>query len=77
VEGTLKGKGYHSILVKEVLPELRNRSQNEHPELVWLFQQDNASVHTAHECMDYMRRKEDEEGFKVLDWPSQSGPEPH
>jgi len=72
VEGTLKAKGYHSILVKEVLPELRNRSQNEHPELVWLFQQDNASVHTAHECMDYMRRKEDEEGFKVLDWPSQS-----
>lgn len=72
VKGTLKAKGYHNILVRGVLPELRRRTQNEETELVWLFQQDNASVHTAHECTDYLKRKQKEEGFKVLEWPSQS-----
>lgn len=72
VEGTMKAKGYHSVLVHQVLPELRQRTNNDETELVWLFQQDNASVHTAHECMDYLKTKEKDEGFKVLEWPSQS-----
>ena len=67
----MKAKDYHSILTSQVLPELRKRSKDP-PALVWLFQQDNASVHTAHECKAYLKKKEAEEGFKVLDWPSQS-----
>ena len=39
---------------------------------MWLFQHDNASVHTAEECTSYLKKREKEEGFKVLDWPSQS-----
>ena len=71
MKGTMKAKDYHSILTSQVLPELRKRSKDP-PALVWLFQQDNASVHTAHECKAYLKKKEAEEGFKVLDWPSQS-----
>lgn len=72
MKGNVKAKDYHTVLVKNVLPELRQRTQNDETELVWLFQQDNASVHTAHECMDYLKRKEKEEGFMVLGWPAQS-----
>lgn len=71
VIGPMKAKQYHSILKHQVLPELRQRSQ-EQPELVWLFQQDNASIHKAKECMEYLKRREKEEGFKILEWPSQS-----
>ena len=71
VKGTMKAKDYHSILTKRVLPELRKK-QKQQPELVWIFQQDQASIHTAHECKDYLQKRGEEEGFAVLDWPSQS-----
>jgi hypothetical protein len=67
----MKAKDYHGILTARVLPELRKRSKDQ-PELVWVFQQDNASIHTAHECTAYLKTREEKEGFKVLDWPSQS-----
>jgi transposase len=71
VTGSMKATNYHGILTRRVLPVLRSRSVQE-PELVWLFQHDNASVHTASECTKYLKKRETEEGFKVLDWPSQS-----
>ena len=39
---------------------------------MWLFQHDNASVHMAEQNKKYLKRKSKEEGFKVLEWPSQS-----
>lgn len=71
VKGHMDSSDYHGILTARVFPELRKRSQQQ-PEVVWLFQQDNASIHTAEQCSTYLKRKEEEEGFKVLDWPSQS-----
>jgi len=68
MKGRIKAENYHSILTTQVLPELRKRSK-EKPELVWLFQQDNASVHTAEVCKAYLKRREE---FEILDWPSQS-----
>jgi hypothetical protein len=71
VDGTMDAKGYHGILTARVLPELRRRSVQQ-PELAWIFQHDNASIHKAGICQDYLKKKEEAEGFKVLDWPAQS-----
>jgi transposase len=71
VKETMKAKNYHSILKNQVLPELRKMSAQQ-PEIVFLFQHDNASVHTAKKCKKYLKTKEDSEGFSVLDWPAQS-----
>lgn len=71
VEGKMDASSYHGILTHRVLPTLRTRSKEE-PEIIWLFQHDNASVHTAEECTTYLKKREKAEGFKVLDWPSQS-----
>lgn len=70
--GTMNGDAYHNILVREVLPEMKIRTQTDKSEIVWLFQQDNASVHRAEQNKKYLKRKSQEKGFKVLDWPSQS-----
>ena len=70
--GTMNGDAYHTILVREVLPELQKLTKKDKNELVWLFQHDNASVHMAEQNKTYLKRKSKEEGFKVLEWPSQS-----
>ena len=70
--GTMNGDAYHTILVREVLPELQKLTKKDKNELVWLFQHDNASVHMAEQNKKYLKRKSKEEGFKVLEWPSQS-----
>lgn len=71
VEGNMDKTDYHGILTARVLPELRWRLE-QHPEAEWVFQQDGASIHRAHSNAAYLKGRETEEGFKVLDWPSQS-----
>ena len=68
----MNGDAYHTILVREVLPELQKLTKKDTTELVWLFQHDNASVHMAEQNKKYLKRKSKEEGFKVLEWSSQS-----
>lgn len=71
VEGNMDKTNYHSILTAKVLPELRRRLQ-QHPGVEWVFQHDGASIHRAHNNAKYLKEREKKEGFKVLNWPSQS-----
>lgn len=72
MRGKINAEAYHTVLVREVLPKMRELTGNDETPIVWLFQQDNASVHKAKICTDYLQRKQKEEGFEVLKWPSQS-----
>ena len=52
VTGTLKQKGYHSILQRHAIPsDLRLVGQG------FILQQDNDPKHTSRLCQNYLRRK--------------------
>ena len=63
-KGGLNGMKYASFIQEEALPWIRNVKGN----APFIFQQDNAAVHTSR----LVKTMFDQENVEVLDWPSRS-----
>jgi len=74
VEGTIDAQAYKQILIHRAMPELKALIDKEPSHVAWLFQHDNARVHTAGVVTQYLESKEAawEGRLQVMDWPSQS-----
>jgi len=54
VEGTIDAQAYKQILIHRAMPELKALIDKEPSHVAWLFQHDNASVHTAGVVTKYL-----------------------
>lgn len=57
----MNSRDYIQVLEKSLIPFLR-----EHPEKTWIFQQDNARIHTSRETMTWMENN----SINVMKWPA-------
>jgi hypothetical protein len=74
IDGTMKKEEYKQILIHHVMPLIKKKTRGEPSTIAWIFQQDGAKPHTAHQNMNYLRRKATEAGYSwtVMEWPAQS-----
>lgn len=64
LDGTVTGTGYVEVLQKYLLPVVQKYFHG-HP---FIFQQDNAPVHTAREVVEFF----EDQNLQVLEWPPHS-----
>ena len=64
IDGTLDSRGYLELLENNLWPEVAKHFATGD----YIFQDDGASIHTAHLIKDYKFRN----GMKVLPWPEKS-----
>jgi hypothetical protein len=57
IEGTEKKEDYKQILIRHVMPLIKEKTNSEPSTIAWIFQQDGAKPHTANQNMNYLRRK--------------------
>jgi transposase len=62
IKGILNGVGYHKILQNQMFPSAKALFGRKE----WIFQQDNAPVHTYKPNMKYLEKK----GTNIMDWPA-------
>ena len=68
VEGTLDAKGYVKLLAKHYIPWARNLVADDDSDYDLIFQQDNASAHTANYTKDWMEDRD----IDIMPWPAHS-----
>ena len=68
INGTMDADVYVDTLAKHFMPWARPLAEEHHEDADLIFQQDNASVHTANYSKWWMSTH----GFNVLDWPAHS-----
>lgn len=64
LDGTVDARGYRTVLQNYLIPIISQYFGN-YP---CIFQQDNASIHTAHEIVDFFHTN----NIQVLEWPAHS-----
>ena len=74
VTGNIDASAYKQILIHQAMPELKKLIDKEPTHVAFVFQHDNAPVHTAKSVTTYLESNEREWGgrMSVMDWPSQS-----
>ena len=73
VEGKMNSDWYKQILINQAIPLLKEKIAGDPQHIAWLFQHDNAPVHTAKKVKTYLDYVETTQKgkIKVLPWPSQ------
>ena len=63
IEGTLDSVGYCTFLENNIIPFAEDKYPDE-----WIFQQDNASIHTSNHTKQFFSDMD----IEVIDWPARS-----
>lgn len=69
IEGNMDTE-YRNILVQKAIPKIKELLNTETKYVAWVFQHDRDPKHTANLVTAYLAKKQDELGFRVLDWPA-------
>lgn len=63
IDGRLNSQGYRKVLEDHLLPKAPQIAGQD-----WIFQQDNASIHTSKAMMTWFRA----DGINIMSWPARS-----